>query len=348
MHFKKRLKNEMKVNNKNNINYDDLLNKVNSYKEENEIIKEDIKSNIFGLKQILKYSLTVCSISLIIFGSIFFTKRHIAKEENKKIEYLNSVIEDLKNSNESNKPDDNIDINEPNNPGDSFTGENSNEEIILNLQNQIVVLQQQIEVFSKENVELKEEYSVLLGNLNELKNSLDDVKKLNDSLILQNDFLFNEIKNNNDENYEVEEDSSSNPSYDNSTVSKPVYSFSTGFTIENLLEVSYKVSSIPFVCNKIELNGDDYLLVYASIVIKDDIKYLKFYHKLISNGDVAYKVDYKYMDKIITLDAITSNELLDENFEYLTILKDDFTNKLEITVYNDDFSVTKEYTSDNF
>ena len=90
------------------------------------------------------------------------------------------------------------------------------------------------------------------------------------------------------------------------------------------------------------------MLVYASIVIKDDIKYLKFYHKLISNGDVAYKVDYKYMDKIITLDAITSIELLDENFEYLTILKDDFTNKLEITVYNDDFSVTKEYTSDNF
>mgnify|MGYP003289547520 CR=1 FL=1 len=348
MHFKKRLKNEMKVNNKNNINYDELLNKVNSYKEENEIIKEDIKSNIFGLKQILKYSLTVCSIFLIIFGSIFFTKRYIAKEENKKIEYLNSVIEDLKNSNESNKTDDNIDKDEPNNPGDSFTGENSNEDIILNLQNQIVVLQQQIDVFSKENVELKEEYSVLLGNLNELKNSLDDVKKLNDSLILQNDFLFNEIKNNNDENYEVEEDSSSNPSYDNSNVSKPVYSFSTGFTIENLLEVSYKVSSIPFVCNKIELNGNDYLLVYASIVIKDDIKYLKFYHKLISNGDVAYKVDYKYLDKIITLDAITSNELLNENFEYLTILKDDFTNKLEITVYNDDFSVTKEYTSDNF
>lgn len=197
------------------------------------------------------------------------------------------------------------------------------------------------DILKEEIEELKQNYNILENSYNNIQITLSEAKKENDSLILQNEFLMKEFCKE-----DFESGDTANPGFDNV---KPVYQFSTGFTYDNLIEVSNKVNSIPFIYNKIDLKDGDYILIYSSKVVSQDKEYMMFYHKLVTKNNSTYNVEYIYKDTSVLLQAIESKTLIDENTNYLQVLKNEFTDILTINIYDGDVLInSKEYTNNDF
>lgn len=296
---------------KNKLKKELQKNNQNNIKLEELVNKMNIdcnKKTTLNYKTILRYGLSISFVLIIVVSSIlitnFMTKTHFEDKSNSEIEYLKELIENLNNKNE----------------GEDLESDD--------------ILKEEIE-------ELKQNYNTLENSYNNIQITLSEVKKENDSLILQNEFLMKEFC---EEDFEYGD--AANPGFDNV---KPVYQFSTGFTYDNLIEVSNKVNSIPFIYNKIELNDNDYILIYSSKVILEDKEYMMFYHKLVTKNNSTYNVEYIYNDTSVILEAIESKTLIDENTNYLQVLKNEFTDILTINIYDGDVLInSKEYTNNDF
>ena len=296
---------------KNKLKKELQKNNQNNIKLEELVNKMNIdcnKKTTLNYKTILRYGLSISFVLIIVISSIlitnFMTKTHFEDKSNSEIEYLKELIENLNNKNE----------------GEDLESDD--------------ILKEEIE-------ELKQNYNALENSYNNIQITLSEVKKENDSLILQNEFLMKEFC---EEDFEYGD--TANPGFDNV---KPVYQFSTGFTYDNLIEVSNKVNSIPFIYNKIDLKDGDYILIYSSKVVSQDKEYMMFYHKLVTKNNSTYNVEYIYKDTSVVLQAIESKTLIDENTNYLQVLKNEFTDKLTINIYDGDVLInSKEYTNNDF
>ena len=296
---------------KNKLKKELQKNNQNNIKLEELVNKMNIdynKKTTLKYKNILRYGLSISFVLIIVVSSIlitnFMTKTHVEDKSNSEIEYLKELIENLNNKNE---------------------GEDLEHDDIL----------------KEEIEELKQNYNALENSYNNIQITLSKVKKENDSLILQNEFLMKEFC---EEDFESGD--TANPGFDNV---KPVYQFSTGFTYDNLIEVSFKVNSIPFIYNKIDLKDGDYILIYSSKVVSQDKEYMMFYHKLVTKNNSTYNVEYIYKDTSVLLQAIESKILIDENTNYLQVLKNEFTDILTINIYDGDVLInSKEYTNNDF
>ena len=296
---------------KNKLKKELQKNNQNNIKLEELVNKMNIdcnKKTTLNYKTILRYGLSICFVLIIVVSSIlitnFMTKTHFEDKSNSEIEYLKELIENLNNKNE----------------GEDLESDD--------------ILKEEIE-------ELKQNYNTLENSYNNIQITLSEVKKENDSLILQNEFLMKEFCKE-----DFESGDTANPGFDNV---KPVYQFSTGFTYDNLIEVSNKVNSIPFIYNKIDIKDGDYILIYSSKVVSQDKEYMMFYHKLVTKNNSTYNVEYIYNDTSVVLQAIESKTLIDENTNYLQVLKNEFTDILTINIYDGDVLInSKEYTNNDF
>lgn len=296
---------------KNKLKKELQKNNQNNIKLEELVNKMNIdynKKTILNHKTILRYGLSISFVLIIVVSSIlitnFMTKTHFEDKSNSEIEYLKELIENLNNKNE---------------------GEDLEHDDIL----------------KEEIEELKQNYNALENSYNNIQITLSEVKKENDSLILQNEFLMKEFC---EEDFESGD--AATPGFDNV---KPVYQFSTGFTYDNLIEVSFKANSIPFIYNKIDIKDGDYILIYSSKVVSQDKEYMMFYHKLVTKNNSTYNVEYIYKDTSVLLQAIESKTLIDENTNYLQVLKNEFTDILTINIYDGDVLInSKEYTNNDF
>ena len=296
---------------KNKLKKELQKNNQNNIKLEELVNKMNIdcnKKTTLNYKTILRYGLSISFVLIIVVSSIlitnFMTKTHFEDKSNSEIEYLKELIENLNNKNE----------------GEDLESDD--------------ILKEEIE-------ELKQNYNTLENSYNNIQITLSEVKKENDSLILQNEFLMKEFCKE-----DFESGDTANPGFDNV---KPVYQFSTGFTYDNLIEVSNKVNSIPFIYNKIDLKEGDYILIYSSKVVSQDKEYMMFYHKLVTKNNSTYNVEYIYNDTSVVLQAIESKTLIDENTNYLQVLKNEFTDILTINIYDGDVLInSKEYTNNDF
>lgn len=296
---------------KNKLKKELQKNNQNNIKLEELVNKMNIdcnKKTTLNYKTILRYGLSISFVLIIVVSSIlitnFMTKTHFEDKSNSEIEYLKELIENLNNKNE----------------GEDLESDD--------------ILKEEIE-------ELKQNYNTLENSYNNIQITLSEVKKENDSLILQNEFLMKEFCKE-----DFESGDTANPGFDNV---KPVYQFSTGFTYDNLIEVSNKVNSIPFIYNKIDLKDGDYILIYSSKVVSQDKEYMMFYHKLVTKNNSTYNVEYIYKDTSVLLQVIESKILIDENTNYLQVLKNEFTDILTINIYDGDVLInSKEYTNNDF
>lgn len=296
---------------KNKLKKELQKNNQNNIKLEELVNKMNIdcnKKTTLNYKTILRYGLSISFVLIIVVSSIlitnFMTKTHFEDKSNSEIEYLKELIENLNNKNE----------------GEDLESDD--------------ILKEEIE-------ELKQNYNTLENSYNNIQITLSEVKKENDSLILQNEFLMKEFCKE-----DFESGDTANPGFDNV---KPVYQFSTGFTYDNLIEVSNKVNSIPFIYNKIDIKDGDYILIYSSKVVSQDKEYMMFYHKLVTKNNSTYNVEYIYNDTSVVLQAIESKTLIDENTNYLQVLKNEFTDILTINIYDGDVLInSKEYTNNDF
>lgn len=345
MSFKNKLKNELQKNNKNNIDFKNLIYKMD--------IDNTNNNKLFNFKLVTKYAISFVFIIAVVISSVIITKNKVLNQSNEKIEYLNDAIRDLEK-----EIDNNTVPNEPNDMTEELKKQNENlQKELEKYTNEITILQAGLAEYTNKNLELQKELDESIVENAELKQNTDFLKEnlqttkteLNNSqiqynsLLLQKEFLLKEL------NKTYSDDENQAPSYSGPATDSVNNVFSTGFTIEDLVDVSYKVSSIPFIANRINLSDNDYLLVYASIKIIDDKEYLIFYHKLFSKENTLYKVEYNYLNQQISLDAVVNNELIDNDIDYLKILKEEFTEILNIKVYKDNELITyKEFTKANF